>query len=222
MLTNLSFERWFENSKVTDQSGRPLLVHRGEHGPIDHAGVQSQEDAKWGPFQSRLGALTFGSSRAAKHYALQPNQQDELPIAPRIFSSYLSTKNPVMNRPNDPFVELVEVVLAVGENVTMKIVIEMKYIIEHTNRWCDELEPKYGNFGEYINSVFFQFEDIYFNAYNLFDSAEYVDIFRRAGFDGVIHGGSGDTFGEAEYKVFSASQALNLFSTRVPYEKLAR
>jgi hypothetical protein len=217
-----SFLPWFENSKVTDEFGHPLVVYRGEHGPIDLQVDENDHLRKWGGFQTRLGALSFGSERAAMTYALKPNRQDDFPLAPRVASAHLSIRNPVMNQPNDPFVELGDIARAVGANLAKKIAVDMKDHITNTNRWSDEIGLVFETFDDYFRSASFSFEDLYFDAYALFDEPTYAAMFKVAGFDGAIHGGSGATFGETEFKVFGAKQVWPLSSRSASYEKLAR
>jgi hypothetical protein len=216
------FLKWFGRSIVSDKFGNPLVVFRGEHGPRELAPATDDQSQKWGAFQTRLGALSFGSAKAASVYAMNPNRQDDWPFAPRVTAAHLSIQNPVMNRPEDPFVELEDIARAVGKAMTRKIALAMKDHIMHTNRWCDDIGPNFEKFDDYFNSSVFKFEDIYFSAYALFDDTRYVSIFSAAGFDGASHGGSGGTFGEAEYKVFSADQVLPLWKASNNYEKLAR
>ena len=98
----------------------------------------------------------------------------------------------------------------------------LKDYITHTNNWCDRIGPRFSSFEEYFGSKSFALEDLYFNAYALFDDPQYAALFKDAGFDGAIHGGSGTTFDEAEYKVFSAKQVWPLSTVAVDQEKLAR
>jgi hypothetical protein len=217
-----NFLEWFGRSIVSDKFGNPLVVFRGEHGPIELAPATGDQNQKWGAFQTRLGALSFGSAMAASVYAMNPNWQDDWPFSPRVTAAHLSIQKPVMNRPHDPFVELEDIARAVGKAVTREIALAMKDHITHTNRWCDDIGQNFENFDDYFYSSVFKFEDIYFDAYALFDDTRYVSIFRAAGFDGASHGGSGGTFGEVEYKVFSVDQVWPLTNAKALYEKLAR
>ena len=127
-----------------------------------------------------------------------------------------------MNRPNDPFVELDEIARAVGKEAATGIAVHFSDHITNTCNWLDEIGTRFETFENYLNSNSFNLSDIYFDAYALFDNAHYVSIFRSVGFDGVIHGGCGETFGEAEYKVFEAKQVWALSQKDLGYEKLAR
>jgi hypothetical protein len=216
------FLSWFAGSRVADECGRPLVVYRGEHGPLA-AGIEGKWSKEgFGIFQARLAALSFGSAGAAKLHALKPNNRDDFPVAPRLYSAYLSIQNPVMNRPDDPFVELDDVVKALGKEVARDIAIQFSEHITNTCNWFDSIGMKFETFENYLNSSVFNLSDIYFDACALFDDAQYTSIFRNAGFDGAIHGGCGETFGEAEYKVFGTKQVWLLSSGDNRYEKLAR
>jgi hypothetical protein len=214
--------RWFGNSKVTGEFGHPLVVYRGEHGSLNVATDGNRIQDRFGSFQTRLAALSFGTVSAAKLYALKPNNRDDFPVAPRLYSAYLSIQNPIMNRPDDPFVELDDIAKAVGKSVARDVAIHFGDHITNTCNWLDDIGMKFETFENYLNSSSFNLSDIYFDAYALFDDGQYAPIFRNAGFDGVIHGGCGETFGEAEYKVFSAKQVWLLPSKDGVYEKLAR
>ncbi len=218
----LHFPLWFKNSEVTDEFGNPLVVHRGEYGPVqqcDHGNCRNRET---GLFQTRQGALSFGSANAANVYALNPNRQDDFPISPRITSAYLSIKKPLMNRPDDPFIELGDIAKNISRNFAMEISLAMKGHITNTCRWCDDIGKDFENFDEYFHSSAFDLSDLYFDAYALFDEHRYVAVIKKAGFDGAIHGGSGATFGEAEFKVFTAKQVWLTPCVGIFYEKLAR
>jgi hypothetical protein len=159
--------RWFGDSKVTDEFGRPLIVYRGEHGALN-AGIEGDWCTQgFGTFQTRLAALTFGSASAAKLYALNPNSRDDFPVAPRVFSAYLSIQNPIMNRPDDPFVELDDIAKAVGKDVARDIAIHFSDHITNTCNWLDDIGTKFETFENYLNSSSFNLSDIYFDAYAL-------------------------------------------------------
>ena len=98
----------------------------------------------------------------------------------------------------------------------------MEHFIMNTSKWVDDIGKSYQNFDQYFNSNQFCLKDLYFDAYALFDDHLCVAKFREAGFDGAIHAGCGETFGEIEYKVFSEKQVWPLHCAHVNYEKLAR
>lgn len=201
-----NFLHWFADSKVSDESSRPLIVYRGEHGAADLWNNGNNRTRKWGNYQTHLGALSFGSLNAARTYALNPNRRDDIPSAPRVTSAYLSIQNPVMNRPGDPYVELPDIAKAIGQRRARKIALDFKDYITHTCNWCDRIGSDFESFEEYFGSKSFDLDELYFVAYALFDDMRYAAVFKRAGFDGAIHGGDGVTFGETEFKVFGAEQ----------------
>jgi hypothetical protein len=51
--------------------------------------------------------------------------------------------------------------------------------------------------------------------YALLDDPAEVALLRAAGYDGAIHGGSGETAMEAEYRVFSEDQVRSVWDTRL-------
>ncbi|WP_425417428.1 hypothetical protein [Oricola indica] len=187
------------NSKVIDSKGQPLLVFRGEHGPIVKERI----------FHTRLGSISFGSKSAAKLYSNIPNYRSDIVSHSRVISSYLSINNPVVNRPFDPFVDFTEIIAAIGFDKSKEIALRLSCYIENTNNWTDKIQYGHESVVEFINSIDDALEHLYVDAYAIFDEAEFVKWFSDVGFDGAIHGGSGMTAGEPEYKIFSSSQALS-------------
>ena len=103
--TSDHFFRWFRESKVTDGRGMPLAVYRGEHGAAPKFRNKTTYKTKY-QYQSRCGALSFGSVRSALTYAIKPNKCDDFPVAPRVMSCILSIQKPFLNQPNDPYVQM--------------------------------------------------------------------------------------------------------------------
>ena len=56
---------------------------------------------------------------------------------------------------------------------------------------------------------------LYFEVYALLDDPAEVALLRAAGYDGAIHGGSGETAMEPEYRVFSEDQVRSVWDTRL-------
>ena len=190
------FKEWFGNSHVVDENGEPRIVYRGEHGETED-----------GDLQTELGAFSFGSIEAANQYAVVPNRGGEA-VAPRVMPVYLSIQNPVINTPDDPFVDVSSLVDALGEEQARKIALHFAEAIESTDNWASEFQEQYGTVERLLAEAPEKITGLYFDAWRLFDVPEMVDLFREAGYDGAIHGGSGITALEPEYKVFSPEQAI--------------
>ncbi len=191
------FHKWFGDSKVVDDKGEPLVVYRGEHGLND------------GDIHSRSGSISFGSKEAASLYAEHPNNVKENPKAPRVTPAYIKIENPAMNAPNDPFIELGLIEKLLGKDEAIRIAKKFSDDIENTNNWQDDLSEKYATVEDYLKKNPRALENLYFDAYKLFDDPEEVGKFRAAGFDGAIHAGSGATAHEVEYKVFKQNESFS-------------
>jgi len=106
-----AFWDWFDDFVVIDRHGRPVVVYRGEYGAPDLA-----------PFLStRLGSLSFGDRETALGYARHPNRLGEIPRYPRVHAAYLAIGNPVVNQPDDPFIELTTLEAVLGRNNAERI-----------------------------------------------------------------------------------------------------
>ncbi len=205
-MDSRSFEEWFRGWKVGDANGRPHLVHRGEHG-LPNGEI----------FQIRLGSLSFGSVRAAKIYASHPNRYGETANSPRIIPAILSICRPVMDRPDDPFIELTEIGGIVGTDRAVQIAHELAAYIENTCNWMDNFSNGFDSVADLLRRQPSALHKLFVDAYPVFDSRTYVSWFRDAGFDGAIHAGSGETAEEVEYKVFSERQVMFAFSAGIPF-----
>jgi len=190
------FLAWFGGSKVVDDKGKPLLVYRGEHGNTD--------------FQSRRASLSFGTESAARTYARTSNDREDIPQNPRVTGAYLSIKNPILNSPDDPFIEFSDLVNKVGLDDAVKIarLPKVAEACENTSNWQEGLADEYGvaSVTEFLDADPERVALLYCDAYVILDAPEAVSVFKAAGYDGAIHGGNGETAGEVEYKVFSPAQ----------------
>jgi hypothetical protein len=190
------FKEWFDGSKVVDKRGRPLIVYRGQHGPDSDK------------IQNRLPVISFGTKGAADTYAYAPNNRtlDKLAINPHIIAAYLSIKNPVINTPDDPFIEFEAIINAVGLENAKKIALGVADYITPTNNWDEEYSADFESVQELVEKAPERIKGLYVDAYAVFDEPEFVEMFKQAGFDGLIQGGNGETAMEPEYKVFDKSQ----------------
>lgn len=199
MVENGKLSEFLRGSKVVDVFGDPLIVYRGEHGAPDNRTR----------FQSRMGSISFGSEAAARFYSCRPNRISDIVVEPRVISAFLSIQRPVMNRACDPFIEFREIELVLGFDKAREMALRMSPHIENTNNWIDRLGREYETVSAFLLSGISSLEKLYVDAYPVFDDVQFVHWFRSAGFDGAIHGGTGVTAGETEFKIFSASQAYS-------------
>jgi hypothetical protein len=195
---------WGAASKVVDADGNLIAVFRGQHGANDH----------WG--ETLLGSLSFGSAAGASAYATSPNVTTMVVQAPKVFPVHLNIENPFVDCPDDPFMDLSRYNELFGLEETRRIAVKFKNYVEHTNAWL-ELSEEHG-----IETVVELAEarpdlllELYFEVYALLDDPVEVAILRAAGFDGAIHGGSGETALEPEYRVFSEDQVRSVWDTRL-------
>ncbi len=202
-----AFKKWFGDSRVVDDTGAPIVVYRGEHGVVDGDKLQS-----------RVGSFSFTANpESAGTYAEKPNNRavDKEASAPRVTPVYLKLERPFLLERDDPFVDLKPIIDAVGKEKAMEIALKNERNIEHTNNW-EEIQGETGatSVREFLQQHPDRLKDLYFEAYHLFDDPEAVGQLKAAGFDGAIHGGSGETSGEPEYKVFSESQVKSAIGNR--------
>ena len=174
-------------------------VYRGEHG-INDTGL---------PFHTRDGSISFGTARAAKIYAESPNISSEIPEDPRVFKVHITIKNPIVANPHDPFVDLVELRPHIGDERTLEMARDLHAHLENTDNFLTLLEEhQCGDLDELVEKQGIDIlDEIYIDAYPIFDSEKYVGWFKEAGFDGAMHKGAGETMDEQEYKIFSQDQA---------------
>jgi len=194
---------WGGKSKVVDEHGHLLPVFRGQHGLGE----------KWD--ETQLGSLSFGTAAAASHYALYPNNSRLTAQAPKVFPVYLNVRNPFINCPDDPFMDLSHYAAVFGFEETCRIAVKFKDYVYHTNAW-EEVSESAG-----VDSVEALIEqrpallgELIIELYALLDDVDEVARLRTKGFDGAIHGGSGETAMEPEYRVFSTYQVRSVWDRR--------
>jgi N12 class adenine-specific DNA methylase len=193
--TTPAFKRWFGTSKVVDADGDPLVVYRGEHGP-----------GKEGDIEHAAGSISFGSKQAANTYAQHPNNWRDVAVSPRVIPAYLRIENPIVNDPEDPFIDITTIEKALGREEALRIADKFSDDIEYTSNWMEDFSGTYESVQDLINRRPDLLSELYFDAYKLLDDREEVAKLVAAGFDGAIHAGNGETAMEAEYKVFDKSQ----------------
>ena len=197
------FQEWFGDSVVTTPAGKPMVVFRGEHANVDETGQQ---------INTRLGSISFGSLNAANAYSTVPNRQDDTAEAPRTIPAYLSIQKPVINTPEDPFIDLSVILKILGPEHAATIAVELSDAIEDTNNWEENFADKYESVEDLLSKDRAAINDLAVDAFRVFDDAKYVNWFKEAGFDGAVHGGTGDNALEPEFKIFSPDQVIPVFA----------
>lgn len=157
---------------LRDAHGRLLVVYRGEHGK------RTEE-----PFQSRLGSLSFaGRETTARHYSRSPNNRvlDEHVVSPRVIAAIIEIRNPIINTPEDPFIDLSVLIEKLGRDEAHAIALRHADYIEATDYW-GEIAERCGlnSVEEFIRKHPERLGDLYFNAFVLFDDNDAVAVMRK-------------------------------------------
>lgn len=172
-----------------------VRTYRGEHG-------------KGKPLQSKLGSLSFGSKEVALLYAVSPNDRRMTAEEPRLIEAEISINKPVLLDLGDPFIDGSMLKEMVGTSRAWSIMERLEDHLNNTDNF-GELKDTYdvSSLSDMRNVAGDELLDqLYVDAYPVFDDHEIVGWFREAGYDGVIHGGNGESAMELEYKVFDVSQ----------------
>lgn len=202
---------WLGESRVLDVDGKPLVVYRGEHGVNAPSSVG---------LRSRLGSLTFGSAATASTYAKEPNDRlhDHEAHSPVVVPAYLRIERPIVESPDDPFIDVSRLIETLGIDQARRIAFKFRDHIENTGRWQEDFADANPSVGDFIQQAG---EDdlsaLYFEVYPVLDDPAEVALLRAAGFDGAIHGGSGVSAMEPEYRVFDAHQVLPAIDAGWPH-----
>jgi len=187
----LAFWNWFDGSEAIDRQGRPVVVYRGEYGAPDSAPVLA----------TRLGSLSFGDRETALGYAYHPNSSGDVPAYPRVHAAYLAIRKPVVNQPDDAFIELTTLEAVFGRDNAERIAKKFAPWIMQTSPWVGG-EIRAQSVEEFLDADPVGLARLYLQAFPLFDDADEVARMKAAGFDGAIYGGAGLNAGEIEYRVF--------------------
>jgi hypothetical protein len=166
--------------------------------------------------QSRLGSLSFtNDAKVASVYAEEPNNRtlDAWAQAPRVTKVYLRIENPIVDTPDDPFIGMDVIEKALGRSEAIRIAKKFAESIENTNNWEERgLDCGYKTVADFLEKNPDRVGELYFDAFNYLDDAEEVAKLKAAGYDGAIHGGSGESADAVEYKVFSPNQVASAYS----------
>lgn len=191
-----------QRNKAVDSKGNPVVVYRGQHGAET--------------LQSRLGALSFSDDpEDAKIYATSPNNKtkDKTAKNPTVTKATLVIEKPVMNDPSDPFIEFSTISKILGKEEAKKIALKYEDHITATNNW-EENFKKFGSVKELLSKHPEKLDELYMNAFPIFDDVKIVEQFKKSGYDGAIHAGYGEGEG-TEYKVFSPEQVIPISTDKV-------
>jgi hypothetical protein len=189
---------WGSGSKVVDEHGQLMPLFRGQHGLAEHC------------TESLCASLSFGSARAASVYAQHPNDRNKIAQLPKVFPVYLDIRNPFLDSADDPFLDLSHYAGIFGLAETHRIARKFADHICNTNAW-EEVHEEFESLDALLASGSSRLMELCFQVYPLLDDAEEIARLRAKGFDGAIHGGSGETAMEPEYRVFSINQVRSIW-----------
>lgn len=199
-IANRLLSGWGASSKVVDERGQLRPVFRGQHGLAEH----------WA--ESLCASLSFGSARAASVYAQHPNDYSKTAQYPKVFPVYLDIRNPFLDCEDDPFMDLTHYMGIFGLSETHRLALKFKDHIYNTNAW-EDVSEEFDTLEALIRSGSDRLTELCFQVFPLLDDAEEVARLRARGFDGAIHGGSGETAMEPEYRVFSSEQVRSIWDS---------
>lgn len=169
------------------------LVWRGEHGPDR--------------LSTRLATLTFVEDRvAAEHYARQPNRRQDQALQPTLIQARLAITRPIVNTPDDPFLDFPVLAEQVGHDRALGIFLRHQADVMHTNAWADVAQQGFSSVEDLVARAPELLDHLCVQIFPLLDEAQTVAQLREAGFDGAIHRGSGVTMDTVEYRVFAPTQ----------------
>lgn len=202
-LQGHELQEWAKDSLVRDPAGQPLIVYRGEHGsaPVYQHGIHARE-----------GSISFASLETAVSYALTPNDPSDTALSPRVIPAILNITNPVINDPDDPFIDFSVLAHALGIPAAIQVAIKASEHIYNTANW-DEMCQDFDTVEELLNECPEAINGLYCDAYPILADPENVKLLRMRGFDGAIHCGNGISSEDVEYKVFSADQVMQVSNT---------
>ena len=203
--TSENFRNWFRDSAVVDENGEPLVVYRGEHGEVT------------GDVTTMLPSITFSNSpEVASQYAEDPNDSRMEAVAPRVSPAYLSIKQPVINTPGDPYIDLDTLINAIGYEATIDAVRRAgTEQIEDSNAWFENFANEFESFEDVVERAperLMQAPSLPILAFRVLDDPATVEALKAAGYDGAIHGGFGTAVDDVEYRVFDQTQIKSQFN----------
>lgn len=199
-ITSAQMSILLKHTCAKDDNGLPIRVFRGEHGALD--------PARSG-LQTLLGSLSFGTARAASHYAQNPNNLKVKPEAPRVYPAYLVIKNPIINDPHEAFMEFSHLQSKIGFDLATEFFLKNAHWIEHTDNWGNiASEGGFSDVREFHENCPERMSELYTQLWPLLDDPAFIKILKDKGFDGAIYQGSGETLDEPEYRVFDPCSVI--------------
>jgi len=204
-------KRWFRDSKAVDANGEPMVLYRGEHGESGDM-----------DFQSRVASLSFGTKELANLYAEKPNRFGDRTVNPRVIPVYVRIENPLINTPNDPFIELGDVIDKLGMDVAKSAAHKLYDDIYNSGPWFSTYSEKYEGIDALIKKDPEALRNLYVLAWKFFDDFEFVNAAKKAGYDGAIHaeyGAHSENEQGAEYKVFDQSQVKSAIGNNGEFDE---
>lgn len=190
---------------LKDHNGKPIRVYRGEHGPVSD-GLATQ-----------LASYSFcDNAETASVYALHPNRIGDIVVAPRVMPGYLVICNPIFDCPEDPFIDISDLIDKFGLELATHFALKFAGYVEHTNNWEDIILTEFEDIKSVQDLVDRRPEllsRLYLYAFPLLDDPEFIGVARKHGYDGAIHHGNGESFEDIEFRIFSEEQFIPLFSS---------
>lgn len=171
-----------------------VTAFRGEHG---NSGTAS--------FQTRLGSLSFGDLETAREYALHPNNKRDVVHCPRLIQADLSIQRPVMND-EDAFIEFSILIDVLGVEKATRIALDLEGWVSEISIY--EMVEEVGTLEEFLSQYPEKLEELYVQAWPVFDNPVYVEWFMEAGYDGAAFWGAGFNAMEMEYRVFDFRKSV--------------
>jgi len=191
-----AFSAWFEGSVVRDDA-IPVIAWRGEHGPATRG------------FSTKLGSLSFGTRETACLYACSPNDSRMSVVAPRVTPCMLRIRRPVMNDPDDPFMDLTHLVRALGRDAALAIALEHADRISSTGHWDETYADEWdADVAGMLKAHPARLDDLYLVAHAVMDDHRACALLRRAGYDGAVCGGWGENACEPEWRVIDPEDVV--------------
>lgn len=176
------------------------VAYRGQHGnPGQTAGC----------LRSAVGSYTFSDSEhIAGIYARDPNNQElaAIAVSPVVLHARLTMRQPLINDPSDPFVELSLIEETFGRVPATELALRYAHFIENTNNWAENYAGTFSDVQSLLSHDPSALSSLYLLAYPLLDDPRFVALAKSKGYDGAIHAGYGQGVDDIEYRVFDPSQ----------------
>lgn len=167
-------------------------VFRGQHGP------EEGED----PIQTKLPSVAFSSYEGAFVYAISPNSHFDVPVQPRILKANVFIDRPLPIDENDPFIDAPIIFDVMGVEEGARFLIEKSEYIYNTDNWLSRFAGTYASVEEMAQRSPELLGELYLEAYVALDDSRFIASAIDQGYDGAVHGGSGETAFIKEYRIF--------------------